>query len=715
MKHKILIIPLLMLFLLRFSAAQEYSSMSPEWLINSSGEKWDVVCDMVAGNDSSFYLAGNYTASSKIKDKTTTLTGENNSFVIKLDKGGNELWQTHLISTGYSNITSLSCDGEGAIYACGTFKGGLNVGIASVETGDFKSLFILKLGKNGEVATLQQIAGNFSNNHIAIATNSRNELLLAVSFKGSLKIDNRKYTSLYYYDILIAKIDNKGKIKDVKILYGKGDDLVNDIACTVEDDIYITGSFERDLFFGDKVIKTTGDSDGFLIKINDKFEFVYGKQIGGIYDDYGKSISTDNKDNILLVGCFGGELPLSDGYNLTSNGILDVFLLKLDENGNLLWADSFGGGANDYVSSMALSPSGNIYIDGTYRGTIEKENFEIESSEFSNDIFIAKYNEKGEFRFLENAGDAGVDFGRKLISSTDGYIYLSGDFSNSFKIIDKETEDAADDDYFIARLYDCEESIEVQLPADTSLCAVQYIISAGEDFTEYFWNGQPGGYELTIDSTGVYSVEVVDEHGCMSSDSITINLFTPPVIDLGDTIFALKGEIITIEAPVGMEDYLWNDGSTFSFIDVNTGLLEAGNYNYSVEIEDENNCVAEDDIALVVLDDGMIADNMPFKDYSEDTFPGDVENGNREISVRVYPNPAKEKIYIEIIYNKPNVKLSGSIELFTSKSELLLTKNVESKVNKAIISISLGNIEPGNYYLWIKINHQTFFNKLIVL
>ena len=201
----------------------------------------------------------------------------------------------------------------------------------------------------------------------------------------------------------------------------------------------------------------------------------------------------------------------------------------------------------------------------------------------------------------------------------------------------------------------------------------------------------------------------------MSSDSITINLFTPPVIDLGDTIFALKGEIITIEAPVGMEDYLWNDGSTFSFIDVNTGLLEAGNYNYSVEIEDENNCVAEDDIALVVLDDGMIADNMPFKDYSEDTFPGDVENGNREISVRVYPNPAKEKIYIEIIYNKPNVKLSGSIELFTSKSELLLTKNVESKVNKAIISISLGNIEPGNYYLWIKINHQTFFNKLIVL
>jgi hypothetical protein len=171
MKLKILIIPLLFLFLLRYSIAQEYTNIAPEWLINSSGEDWDVVCDMVSGTDSSLFLAGNYTATSKIKDKTATLTGENNSFIIKLDKDGNELWQTHLISAGYSYISSLSSDSEGAVYACGTFKGDLNVETASLDTSKVKSLFILKLDNNGEIVMLQQIPGNFSNSHIAIANN----------------------------------------------------------------------------------------------------------------------------------------------------------------------------------------------------------------------------------------------------------------------------------------------------------------------------------------------------------------------------------------------------------------------------------------------------------------------------------------------------------------------------------------------------------------
>jgi len=201
MKHKILIVPLVFLLLLQFSVAQEYTNISPEWLINSSGDKWDVICDMVTGTDSSLFLAGNYTATSKIKDKTATLTGDDNSFIVKLDNKGNELWQTHLISSDYSYISSLSCDSERAIYVCGTFKGDLNVGTTSLDTSRLKSLFILKLDNNGEIVMLQQIPGNFSNSHIAIANNTKNELLLAASFKGRLQIDNKDYTSLYYYDI----------------------------------------------------------------------------------------------------------------------------------------------------------------------------------------------------------------------------------------------------------------------------------------------------------------------------------------------------------------------------------------------------------------------------------------------------------------------------------------------------------------------------------
>jgi hypothetical protein len=663
-----------------------------------------MVCDVIAGTDNSLFLAGNYTANYKMTNLTETLTGNNNSFIVKLDNNGNLLWQTHIISSGYSNISSLSCDSNGAVYACGTFKGSLNIENTTLDTSRVKSLFILKLNKAGEVEMLQQIAGNFSNRHISITNNSKNELLLVASFKGNIKTGIFEHTSNYYSDILIAKFNNSGKLDKANILHGKMNDMINDIACTGEDDIFITGSFKMDLLFGDKIMKTTKNSDAFLIKLNDELKFVYGKQIGGIYDDYGKSISIDNNGNILLVGSFAGEVILTGGNTLTSNGVLDVFVIKYDEDGNLIWAESFGGGANDYASSMTLSPSGNIYINGTYRGAINKDNFKIESSDFSNDIFLAKYNAAGKFRFLETAGGINVDFGRRLISDTEGYIYLSGDFSESLKLLDKETTEAVDNDFFIARLYDCEESTKVKLPADTSLCTEQYIIFASENFSEYFWNGQPGNHELIIDSTGVYTIEVIDEHGCVSEDTIIVNLFSIPTFDLGDTIYAHRGELITIEAPTGMEEYLWSDGSTLSFLNVNTGFLDAGNYDYLVEIEDENSCREADGITLIVLDDGVLADNLVYKDYGEETLNVNADNDSGEMIVNVFPNPARDKILISIQKLIPGSDLQ--LQILSDLSKEVWIEKLHIKHDCYEKQLDITTLEPGIYLL--KIEYETY-------
>ncbi len=700
MKHKILIIPLVFLLLLQFSVAQEYSSISPEWLINSSGDKWDVVCDMVTGTDSSIFLAGNYTTTSKIKDRTATLTGDDNSFIVKLDNRGNELWQTHLISAGYSYISSLSCDSEGAVYACGTFKGSLNVGTTSLDTSRVKSLFILKLDNNGEIVMLQQIPGNFSNSHLTIANNSKNELLLVTSFKGRLQIDNRDYTSLYYYDILIAKIDNNGKFKEVTTLHGKGDDRINDIACTGEDGIYITGSFEKDLLFGDKIMKTKNGSDAFLIKLNDELKFVYGKQIGGIYDDYGKSISIDNNGKILLAGSFAGELSLPDGFKLTSNGVLDVFIIKYDKNGNLIWADSFGGGANDYVSSMTLSPSGNIYIDGTYRGTIEKENFKIESSDFSNDIFLAKYDTEGKFRFLETAGDTNVDFGRKLISDTEGYIYLSGDFTKSLKFLDKETTEAVDNDFFISRLYDCEESPKVQLPADTTLCGTELTLNAGSGFEQYFWNQEPGTEQYIVDTCGIYVIEAIDEFGCVSMDTIIVQLNQLPEVYLGDTITVQQGEIVSLIAPSGMKEYLWSDGSSLSFLDINTSNIKPGEYIYWVQVTDENKCVSADEVLIKVIYN-TLSMSIEIKDIV-----------GQDLKANISPNPAKDIIVLHL----ENIDINSEIEilLYTNEGVRVMNYKTRGFTKDINISLQVGSFETGSYTIRIS-NGTGIIIKNIVL
>ncbi|MCD4665931.1 MAG: T9SS type A sorting domain-containing protein, partial [Bacteroidales bacterium] len=295
-------------------------------------------------------------------------------------------------------------------------------------------------------------------------------------------------------------------------------------------------------------------------------------------------------------------------------------------------------------------------------------------------------------------------FGRKLISDTEGYIYLSGDFSKSLKLLDKETTEAVDDDFFIARLYDCEESPKVQLPADTMLCGTELTLIAGSGFEQYFWNQQPGTEEYVVDTTGTYTIEAIDEFGCVSMDTIIVNLFPIPTFDLGDTIFALKGEVITMDAPEGMEEYLWCNGSTLSFLDVNTGLLEAGNYDYLVEVEDENSCTAEDDITLIVFENAVLAENLPFMKYSEEKLNTDVENDSGEMMVNVYPNPARDMILISIQKLIPGSDLQLQILSDISKevwSEKLL---IEHNYYKKQLNISA--LEAGVYLL--KIEYKTY-------
>jgi hypothetical protein len=699
MKQKILIIPLILILAIGNTQTQEYNNIAPEWLINSSGENWDVICDMVTGTDSSLFIAGNYSSSTQIKGKTILLSGEKNSFVIKLDQNGNQLWQTHLVSSGYTNIASLSSDGKGALFVAGTFVGKLNIGSFTLDSSIVKSLFILKLDKDGKVDMLEGFPGDFSNRDIAIANNKKNELLLTATFTGHLLIDDLDFTSNYYKDILLTKIGVNGKITNKTILHGELDDIVHDIACDGNDNIYITGSFERELSFDGKKIKTSDDSDAFLIKLNDESEVVYGKQIGGIYNDYGKTLAFDNNGNVLLTGSFTGELSLAEAYTLTSNGVLDVFVIKYDKNGNLVWADSFGGGANDYVSSMAISPKGNIYIDGTYRGSIEKDDSQIESSGFSNDIFLAKYNSTGKFQYLETAGDTNVDFGRKLLSDGKGYIYLSGDFNKSLKLLDKESKEAPDNDFFVARLYDCEESPKVQLPADTNLCGNELKLIADPEFDKYFWDQQPGNNEHPVDTSGAYIVKALDEHGCVSRDTILVNLHPIPLFDLGDTIFAQKGEFISIDAPPGMEDYLWSDGSSLSCLNINTMSFEAGVYDYSLMLNDENECLATDDIALIVLDNSTKSNNLVFKNYSEEVLNTNVKNSIEDVTVKVYPNPAKDILFIEIV-DKNKTLNEVSIELNNMIGRICFKKtfNIDDLLHK---QINISDLAPGIYTLTI--------------
>ena len=99
-----------------------------------------------------------------------------------------------------------------------------------------------------------------------------------------------------------------------------------------------------------------------------------GKNVGGTEDDCGRSVAIDSSGNSYVTGWFSGTVDFDPGAGVdshTSNGFYDVFLSKFDQNGNFIWARTWGGPGDDYAYSVAADYVGNVYVAGSFLDTVD--------------------------------------------------------------------------------------------------------------------------------------------------------------------------------------------------------------------------------------------------------------------------------------------------------------------------------------------------------
>ena len=102
--------------------------------------------------------------------------------------------------------------------------------------------------------------------------------------------------------------------------------------------------------------------------------FGWAKNMGGTNLDSGYAMAIDGGGNVYTTGIFSGTADFDPGagiHNLTSVGSYDIFISKLDVNGNFVWAKSMGGTGYDLGGAIAVDVSGNLYITGSFSGTAD--------------------------------------------------------------------------------------------------------------------------------------------------------------------------------------------------------------------------------------------------------------------------------------------------------------------------------------------------------
>jgi hypothetical protein len=112
-------------------------------------------------------------------------------------------------------------------------------------------------------------------------------------------------------------------------------------------------------------------SDVFVAKLDMDGNVLWAKSFGGAKWDQGVSVSADREGNVFVCGSFGGPVMVIGNDTLTNmnSGWLNIFLAKFDPNGNPLWARGAGGTWNEEAYGVSVDPSGNVYMTGYFESS----------------------------------------------------------------------------------------------------------------------------------------------------------------------------------------------------------------------------------------------------------------------------------------------------------------------------------------------------------
>jgi len=231
---------------------------------------------------------------------------------------------------------------------------------------------------------------------------------------------------------------------------GTDNDYVRAIVSDTNGNSYIIGNFYNTSDFGTMSLTSSGDSDIFVAKLDADGNWLWANRAGGTGIDYGYGITVDNAGNVYISGTFSGTAMFGI-FPLISAGSIDVFVAKLTTDGTWLWANRGGGVSSVQCWDITTDDNGNCYITGSFFSPATFGTTSLTSAGGS-DVFIAKLDTNGLWLWAQRAGGTGTDTGYGITSDGSNGLYVTGSFNGTGDFGTTPLTSAGNADIFVCKL-----------------------------------------------------------------------------------------------------------------------------------------------------------------------------------------------------------------------------------------------------------------------
>ena len=219
------------------------------------------------------------------------------------------------------------------------------------------------------------------------------------------------------YEGWIAKYTLQGNREWILPVGGTGSDLGTDIELDSDTTFIAVGLYTGSNATFDTITGPSGAGVKLFIAQFDtgaNVQWMKAASLGSIAMSpfsrfYNPTVSTNDSGDVYVSGVFRGQAVFgTDTLNSSSSFDYDVFLAKYDVNGNYRWSMRMGGTSFNYAGAVACDNDGNAYVSGQYSGTMSIDTTSI-TSLGARDGYLAKINDTAQVQWAQTLGGTGTD------------------------------------------------------------------------------------------------------------------------------------------------------------------------------------------------------------------------------------------------------------------------------------------------------------------
>lgn len=250
--------------------------------------------------------------------------------------------------------------------------------------------------------------------------------------------DSLMVTSLGGADAFLTKLDANGNLVWARQFGGIGGDDAYSVAVDSAGNVHVVGHFRNTIEFepgtGNFDLTAVGENDAYAVKLDVNGAVLWAKAFGGTDVENGFSVGLDADANVYVAGGLRGTGDFDPGagtHMLTSEGLQDGFIVKLDAAGDFVWAAQLGSAGAERIYAIAVDDAGNIYATGNFSDPLDFDpgvGTLILTPDGPTDVFALKLNSASELIWAKHMGGPDSDLGFAIATDSDGNVFLAGDF-----------------------------------------------------------------------------------------------------------------------------------------------------------------------------------------------------------------------------------------------------------------------------------------------